>query len=301
MSVTPQCRWGPVTRPVAPTLPIGSPADTAWPASTSIADRWQYIVTSPWPWSIRIVLPLKKYSPVSSTTPSAGAMIGVPVGAAMSMPVCGLRGSPLKKRRRPYELERGPGTGWRSASVAGGSGDQVASAARMRSRSALVRARSSFDRLTWLGFTTRRWVEYCLAAMSRPMARTLLSRSVTLSSTLAGAACDSGTPTTAVHRPACGTTMVRTPSSVATGAIVCSASSGPMSTSSTPPGTALARGSAGSGPLPAAAAGTISARARQASRVRIRGCIIPPSRGSGIRPTPLVSRPYRRPKVSQRP
>ena len=34
--------------------------------------------------------------------------MGVPVGAAMSMPACGRRDSPLNTRRRPKELERGP-------------------------------------------------------------------------------------------------------------------------------------------------------------------------------------------------
>ena len=39
------------------------------------------------------------------------AEVGVPVAAAMSMPPCGLRASPLKKRRSPNELERRPGVG----------------------------------------------------------------------------------------------------------------------------------------------------------------------------------------------
>ena len=35
---------------------------------------------------------IKKKFPVSTTSPAAGARIGVPSGAAMSMPLCGLRG-----------------------------------------------------------------------------------------------------------------------------------------------------------------------------------------------------------------
>ena len=45
---------------------------------------------------------------------------GVPEGAAMSMPVCGLRDSPLKMRRMPNELLRAPGTGGGKRSVSGG-------------------------------------------------------------------------------------------------------------------------------------------------------------------------------------
>ena len=41
---------------------------------------------------------------------------GVPVGAAMSMPLCGLRACPLNTRRRPNELERRPGVGCRMCS-----------------------------------------------------------------------------------------------------------------------------------------------------------------------------------------
>ena len=55
--------------------------------------------------------PLKKKSPASTTRPAAGLRISVPFGAAMSMPLCGLRGWPLKTRRSPNEFERVPGTG----------------------------------------------------------------------------------------------------------------------------------------------------------------------------------------------
>ena len=46
---------------------------------------------------------------MSITRPGAAEVTGWPSGAAMSMPPCGLRASPLKKRRRPNELERLPG------------------------------------------------------------------------------------------------------------------------------------------------------------------------------------------------
>ena len=42
--VSPQCKCGPVTRPVAPTLPISCPASAFSPGVTPISDRWQYIV-----------------------------------------------------------------------------------------------------------------------------------------------------------------------------------------------------------------------------------------------------------------
>ena len=38
-----------------------------------------------------MVLPRKRYSPASTTRPAAAAITGVPVGAAMSRPPCGLR------------------------------------------------------------------------------------------------------------------------------------------------------------------------------------------------------------------
>ena len=41
--------------------------------------KWQYIVTTPWPWSTNTVLPLKKKSPVRAPA-GARAQIGVPVG-----------------------------------------------------------------------------------------------------------------------------------------------------------------------------------------------------------------------------
>jgi hypothetical protein len=81
------------------------------PTVTEIWLRWQYIVTTPRPWSTNTVRPLKKKSPASTTRPGAGLVTGVPSGAAISMPLCGLRGWSLKNRREPYEFERWPLTG----------------------------------------------------------------------------------------------------------------------------------------------------------------------------------------------
>ena len=47
-------------------------------------------------------------------------------GAAMSMPVCGVRASPLNTRREPNELVRMPGYGRQQPSVAGAAGLKVA-------------------------------------------------------------------------------------------------------------------------------------------------------------------------------
>ena len=46
-------------------------------------------------------------------------VMGVPVGAAISIPLCGLRDWPLNTRRKPKELERRPGTGAGSTMPAG--------------------------------------------------------------------------------------------------------------------------------------------------------------------------------------
>jgi len=104
------------------------------------------------------VLPLKKKSPVSTTRPGAGAMIGVPVGAAMSIPECGLRDRPLNTRRRPKELERGPGTGCSRRRLEGVSSVKVSIALRRIGVSRATRAASSGERSTCRGATLRLWV-----------------------------------------------------------------------------------------------------------------------------------------------
>lgn len=48
-----------------------------------------------------------------------GALIGVPLLAAKSRPECGLRSSPLKKRRKPKGLESGPLTGLSNSRLPG--------------------------------------------------------------------------------------------------------------------------------------------------------------------------------------
>jgi hypothetical protein len=66
----------------------------------------------------------------------------VPVGAAMSRPLWGLRGWSLMNRRRPKPLEKRPRAGT-VKSKSGRVSVHVASASRMRARSASMRFRSS--------------------------------------------------------------------------------------------------------------------------------------------------------------
>ena len=63
LRATPKCRCGPVTRPVAPTVPMSCPVCTDSPGCTAMADKWQYIVISPSPWSISTVLPSEEVAP----------------------------------------------------------------------------------------------------------------------------------------------------------------------------------------------------------------------------------------------
>ena len=77
---TAQCRWGPVTRPVAPTRPTISPAVTVSPSRTSMRDRCPSIENTPRPWSMMTVLPLKKRSRAATIRPWAGAPPAFPPG-----------------------------------------------------------------------------------------------------------------------------------------------------------------------------------------------------------------------------
>src|SRR5882762_5559614 len=91
-----------------------------------------------------------------------GVSTGVPLGAAMSMPLCGLRAWPLKILRERNELLRGPGTGCGMRRDSGGGAVHRLKAWSMRIFSSLTRARSAADRLTWRGATFRDWLAYCL-------------------------------------------------------------------------------------------------------------------------------------------
>ena len=66
----------------------------------------------------------------------------MPASAAMSMPVCGLRGSLLNTRREPYELERIPGTGGSRRSVAGAAAEKWRRRRGCAAARLLTRARS---------------------------------------------------------------------------------------------------------------------------------------------------------------
>ncbi len=95
-------------------------------------------------------MPLKKKSPVSTTTPAAGARTTWPAGALMSRPEWGDRGSPLKIRRMPNEAVRAPGVGRRNFSVGSNPSGQAAQAGLARAPSRAMRASSSGE-----GFTRR--------------------------------------------------------------------------------------------------------------------------------------------------
>ena len=67
------------------------------------------------------MFPLKKYSPVASTFPDLGALIGLPSGAAISMPLWGFRGWSLKKRPGSIgQLMVGAGSGFANSAAIGG-------------------------------------------------------------------------------------------------------------------------------------------------------------------------------------
>ena len=92
----PQCRCGPVERPVEPTAAITWPCSIRSPTFTSIRDRCRKLELMPKPWSSTTVPPVRYRSGSAKlTTPAAGALTGVPLGAAMSMPECAEPGLPL--------------------------------------------------------------------------------------------------------------------------------------------------------------------------------------------------------------
>ncbi len=92
----PQCKCGPVARPVAPTAPMTWPFSTRSPTFTSMRDRCRKLELTPWPWSSSRVPPVRyKSGAAKVTTPPAGALTGVPAGAAMSMPEWPAPGWPL--------------------------------------------------------------------------------------------------------------------------------------------------------------------------------------------------------------
>src|SRR3972149_6379542 len=82
----PQCRCGPVLRPVDPTRPTTSPLCTRRPGRTVMAERCWYVVKIPAPWSRTTVLPLSGSSSARGTNPRCAARTGVPAEARKSTP-----------------------------------------------------------------------------------------------------------------------------------------------------------------------------------------------------------------------
>ena len=82
----------------------------------------------------------------------------MPLGAAISMPLCGLRDWPLNIRLEPNELLRTPGTGWVKVNSSGSRSLQRLSAASMPILS-LLDARRILGRQVHLrGATVSAWV-----------------------------------------------------------------------------------------------------------------------------------------------
>ena len=85
---TSKWRWGPVEKPSLPTSAIFWPAMILSPflTRTPPADMCPYMVTVPSSAWICTQLPYPEAGPASITTPSVTAWMGVPRGAARSMP-----------------------------------------------------------------------------------------------------------------------------------------------------------------------------------------------------------------------
>ena len=103
---------------------------------------------------------------MSITWPAIGAATRVPVLAAMSMPLCGLRDWPLNTRRSPKVPERRPATGCSMcrSSDAGIGSEKVAITSARCARSPSKRAWSAADRSTVPGATLSRCSLYCLGS-----------------------------------------------------------------------------------------------------------------------------------------
>src|SRR4029453_18098460 len=75
---TAQCRCGPVTRPVAPTLPSDWPVVTRSSTFTPNSDKCANCEYRPRPWSRITVLPEKYRFSASTTWPALGAFVASP-------------------------------------------------------------------------------------------------------------------------------------------------------------------------------------------------------------------------------
>ena len=111
LRLKPQCRWGPVARPGhADGADAGARGDAL---AGFHVDRAQMAVHADQAAAVIDEHGIAVEKIIARVDHGAcdGASTGVPTGAAMSMPLCGLRDSPLKMRRMPNELLRTPGTG----------------------------------------------------------------------------------------------------------------------------------------------------------------------------------------------
>ena len=83
-----KCKCGPVEFPVEPTAAIISPASTCWPSVAYNSLQCPYQVSTPFSCEIFIKFPYEPLLAANVTVPAATAFIGVPLGAAISVPVC---------------------------------------------------------------------------------------------------------------------------------------------------------------------------------------------------------------------
>ena len=132
-----------------------------------MAERCAKYEYSPQPWSRITTLPEKYRSPVSATVAAFGALMATPSPERKSVPLWGLRASPLKTLRRPKLLVERPGTGRAKPPRHNRSGLAARKMADVSSCSRRMRSITSGGGSTYLGATLRRRVGNSFGATSR--------------------------------------------------------------------------------------------------------------------------------------
>lgn len=90
-------RWSPPAIPVAPVRPRMSPFFTSFLTSVSMRLKWEYMLNSPHPRSIKTVWPYMPIGPANTTIPELAAGTGLWSKEARSTP-SGSAGPPLGRR-----------------------------------------------------------------------------------------------------------------------------------------------------------------------------------------------------------
>src|SRR6266581_1091215 len=86
--------------PVSPDRPTGERLSTHSPSFTSMRLRWKNTLSTPWPWSMTSVLPVRIWGAASATRPAAGALAEERVGGHLHV------GRARVPRRRPVPVDR---------------------------------------------------------------------------------------------------------------------------------------------------------------------------------------------------